>query len=293
MPVPRGRSIVAVTRKFHGLGNRARVVFGARALARSTDRLLYTVWPVTTAFGARLDQLWEVDIPTVPQWFSRAMSVRYPYRDETLSWTSDVGNQRVWQIRTAHALHLPGGASAWERELHAVRPVQRIADRVRRFHDDELRGHVWIGVMIRAHPHSHAETLAASPVEWYVRRLRALREEHGDVRFYISADTEQAQQEVMSAIPGCVGLTGKGAYNSVAGLRAAVADLYLLAASAHLIGPHFSSFPELATRLAGSNMIKLETSRTDESRRFQPASATAAPDPLRPHERVPLTQMGW
>ena len=66
-----------------------------------------------------------------------------------------------------------------------------------------------------------------------------------------------------------------------------MADLYLLAASTYMIGAHYSSFPELAQRLAGP-ALPLET----------PANENGPPDltdlsrpenPLEPHLRVPTS----
>lgn len=289
MRPPVGRSVIAVTKEYHGLGNRARVVFGAQSLARSNDRNIYAVWPVTRAFGARLDQLWETDIPTIPRWFSQSLRIRFPYRDETLTWMTDATSERIWQIRTAHALRLPSGTDSWQDELHLTRPVAPIAQRIVDFHAQHLVGHPWVGVMVRAHPHSHAETLRASPVDWYVDRMKQMQDTYPDLRFYVSADVPQVQQEVIDAVRGSIGLNDKGDYNSVAGLSAAVVDLYLLAGSVHLLGPHFSSFPELATHLAGVESLALETSRTPDDRAFDPRHASIAPNPLRPHDRVGIT----
>jgi hypothetical protein len=141
--------------------------------------------------------------------------------------------------------------------------------------------------MLRTHRISHAETLQASPVEWYVDRLNRIREAHPELRLFVSADTPEGLERLRAEVPGCVGVADKGAYNSREGLRAAVTDLYLLAASAHLVGPHFSSFPELAQKLAGPQ-LRLETSRTGPSSAFETGPLSLASDPVVPHRRDAL-----
>ncbi len=281
------RWLVAVTKKHHGLGNRVRVVLGCRVLARAEGRRFGYVWQVGPRFGARLDELWEVDDRRVPAWLSRALSVRYPFRDHTLAWLDEARGQRVWQVRTPHALLLPDGVRPWEAELRDLRPTAPVRQAVRDFHSRHLAGAPYVGVMLRTHPVSHAETLQASPLEWYAERLSRIHDEHPDLRFFVSADTPEGLDRLRASVPGCVGVSGKGAYNSREGLQAAVTDLYLLAASAHLVGPHFSSFPELAQKLAGPR-LRLETSRTPPAAALESGPLSLASDPVLPHRRDAL-----
>lgn len=279
-------TIIAAPRKHHGLGNRVRAVLGARALARGVDRSFRYSWPVHRRFGARLDQLWEIDDPTVAPWVSRALATAYPYRDESLQWMDGAARSRIWQIRTAHALHLPAGVGSWEDELRALRPVAPVREAVTAFHERELMGVPYVGVMVRAHQVSHEETLRESPVEWYVARMHQIRAQRPDLRFFVSADTSAAQQTVVDSVPGSVALSDKGDYNTLAGLRSAVTDLYLLAGATHLLGPHLSSFPELAQKLAGPD-LKLETSRSDTTTAFDASAASfLVRDPILPHRRT-------
>ncbi len=282
-----GRWLVAFTKKHHGLGNRVRVVLGSRVLARAEGRRFAYVWHVGPQFGARLDELWEVHDRRVPAAVSRVLSLRYPYRDHTLAWLDGARGKRVWQIRTPHALVLPDGVRPWEEELRDLRPTPRIREAARDFHSRHLAGAPYLGVMLRAHAISHAETLQASPLDWYVDRMSRIRDAHPELRFFVSADTPDGLRRLQAHVPGCVGLTEKGAYNSREGLQAAVTDLYLLAGSAHLLGPHFSSFPELAQKLAGPQ-LRLETSRTPPSAALEAGPLSLASDPVSPHRRDPL-----
>lgn len=282
-----GRSIIARTGYRHGLGNRIRVVLGARILAELEDRQFFYVWPTGPEFGPLLTDLWSSREPTVSTLTSRVLSARYHYHDNTLAWLDEsVRRQRLWQIRTSHALLLPTGTRPWQQDFRALRPVPPIADRVAEFFVRHLAGAPYVGVMIRAHSASHTKTLSASPIEWYLKRMREIRQEIPGIKFFVSCDVPGVQADVMAQLGNCVGLDDKGAYNTVAGIQAAVADLYLLGSAGYLLGPHYSSFVEMAQFLTGDGLT-LETAMT-----ARPATMAAdllalglATDPTRPAER--------
>ncbi|MGC5172281.1 hypothetical protein ACPW96_16400 [Micromonospora sp. DT81.3] len=279
--------VIAFTGKYHGLGNRLRVTLGARSLARWAGRDFAYTWPTGRRFGARFDELWKFGERRISPTWSRMLSLRHPYRKADLDWLDDAGSDRTWQIRTAHALHLPDGATPWGEELQSLEPVDVIADRVRAFRDRHLAGEPYIGVMVRAHPVSNVQTLEHSPLHWYIDRMRELRAERPGVRFFLSADAEPAQAEVIAAIPGTVALDDKGGYNTKAALVSSVVDLYLLAGAGHLIAPHYSSFPHVAQKLAGPGLL-LETSMTGPETRLEGRETLPiAADPLRPWSRTP------
>jgi hypothetical protein len=270
-----------------GLGNRVRVVLGAKSLAEVEGREFAYVWPTGPLFGPRFSDLWEYrGGRTVPRAVSRALAKVYPYEDESLAWIDDrKREERVWQIRTGSPLRLPAAARPWQDELRALRPVPEIAAAVTRFFDDNLRGEPYVGVMIRAHAVSHARTRQASPVEWYLRRMGEIASAEPTTRFFVSCDVPEVQRRVMEAVPGCVAQEDKGAYNSVQGVRAALVDLYLLACSGYILGPYFSSFVHLAEHLAG-DQLTFETSVQDHPSAVDPSAVGLATDPLRPFVRT-------
>lgn len=278
--------IVAVTKPYHGLGNRVRVVLSSQVLAASTGRAFSYVWPTGRPFGARLDQLWHTDLTALSPLRSRLLSLRHPYRDAGLEWMPEAAGDDLWQIRTSQPLALPEGPDAWHPLLRALRPVDEVASHVNRVFDEHFRGAPYVGVMVRTHAISHENTLRESPLEWYLDRLSEIRRDHGPIPFFVSADTVEAQDRLVAAFPGTVGLGDKGPYNSLQALRLSLADLYLLAGSTHIVGPHYSSFPELALYLAGPS-IRLETSMTPASTRLTATERlTRVDDPTRPAERV-------
>lgn len=278
--------LVAVTGRYHGLGNRMRVVLGARVLAGLEGRSFAYVWPTGRGFGARLDELWEFEARRWPEALSRALAPRYPYRDASLEWIDATARQApVWQIRTPHALILPDGAPSWHVELRALQPVERVRNRILELYGASAH-RPYLGVMIRSHSVAHDATLQASPVEWYLDRIEEIRSARPELGLYVAADTDAAFARVARRFPDCVGQTDKGGYNSRRALQAAVADLYLLASSCHILGPHYSSFPELAQHLAGT-AVTLETSTSPPWTRFEARGELSVGTPLRPELRSP------
>jgi hypothetical protein len=282
----RRRSLVAYNGYDAGLGNRVRVVLGAKSLAELEGRAFYYVWPTGRLFGPAFSDLWSFSAPQVSRTTSRILARFYPYVDESLTWLTDERRQdRLWQIRTGSPIRLPAEARSWEDELRSLELVDDIARTVTTFFDRELRGVPYVGVMIRAHVVSHQRTKDASPVDWFVARMQAIAHEHPGVRFFVSCDVPEVQQQVFAAVPGCVGLVKTGRYNSTDGLREAVADLYLLACADYLIGPHFSSFVHLAEYLAGG-VLTFETSVNDPGVGVDLRAHGLAPDPLKPFVRA-------
>jgi hypothetical protein len=102
------------------------------------------------------------------------------------------------------------------------------------------------------------------------------------ILFFISCDVPEVAAQIVSAVPGAVTQTDKGEYNSVAGVQASVADLYLLAGSAYLVGPYYSSFIELASYLAAGQLTVENPVEMHGDGVLQTASG---PDPLRPATR--------
>lgn len=278
-------SLIAYNGYDVGLGNRLRVVLGCKSLADLERRRFYYVWPTGPRFGPTFPELWQFDGRTVSRATSRLLARRYPYVDETLSWLDDAKRrERLWQIRTGSDIELPPQARPWQAELRSLVPSHEIASSVTRQFDEQLRGAPYVGVMIRAHTVAHSKTLDASPVEWFLARMHDVRQHHPGVRFFVSCDVAEVQQRVLAEIPHCYAQHDKGGYNTVEGVRAAVCDLYLLASASHLIGPHFSSFVEMAVHLADGR-VRLETSASGGAPGIDLDAAGIVEDPLRPSVR--------
>jgi hypothetical protein len=277
---PRTPSIISCARPRWGLGNRLRSLLGARALAGSEQRTLLYAWPTGRHFGARLTDLWQFDAPQVSTALSAALSWRYPYRGADLDWLDDARGDWLWQIRTGHELQLPAGLD-WTEDLRRLRPTRAVAQRVATFFEDHLSGRPYLGVMVRAHEVSHAETRQHSPVAWYLARIRQIRNDRPQLPIFLSCDVPEVQHRLLAEFGNAYALDDKGGYNTRVGLQSAVVDLYLLASAAHLVGPHYSSFPELALHLAAPH-VRLETSQTGPWGELASADLTYGEDPTRP-----------
>lgn len=282
------RYLIAYNGMDTGLGNRIRVILTAQILAEMEDRRFYYVWPTGRGFGPRFGQLYVDRIGReVSRSVSRLIAKRYAYVDESLSWLTDEKRaERIWQVRTGAPLNLPPDAPTWGERLRALTPVPEITTRVRRLYDAQLRGRPYIGVMVRSHAVSHGATKQASPLDWFLDRMIIVRSDHPTVPFYVSCDTSEAQAEITERLGNCVAQTDKGGYNTVAGVRSGLVDLYLLACAQHLIAPHFSSFIHMAQHLNG-DVVPIETSRTDTPDRIDLTGLGVVPDPTHPWIRVP------
>jgi hypothetical protein len=86
-----------------------------------------------------------------------------------------------------------------------------------------------------------------------------IRKDFPNVRYFLSCDDEATRATIGAAVPGVLSITKPGGFNTSQGVQDAVVDLYLLAASAYLVGPHWSSFMDMATLLGGST-LRSETS---------------------------------
>ncbi|GAB2455793.1 O-fucosyltransferase family protein [Jatrophihabitans fulvus] len=280
--------LIACLKPYAGLGNRVRVLLSARALAVAEQRRFAYCWPTGKPFGARLQDLWQFDEPEVRPAVVRALALRYRYRDETVEWRAAARRERRWLIRTSQPVQDADGSSDWWADLRALVPETGLAERIVEFHRRFLAGAPYVGVMIRAHQHSHAQSREQSPVSWFEQRMREIRECAPDVSFFVSCDVPEVQAALASQFGSTFGLADKGGYNSREAIRSAVVDLYLLAGAAHIIGPHYSSFPEMALHLAGGR-VELETSATaaavPDIASLVTRTTAFVTDPLRPAGR--------
>jgi hypothetical protein len=280
----RGTLIVSVSR-YAGLGNRVRAVLSGQSLAEYADRRFFYCWPTERRiFGAAMTDLWQYGAHRVPWSLTKILAPRYPQHNANWKWMAEANADRVWQIRSGQPLPLPEGAVPWTERLRSLRPTDEIADRINDFFDANLRGRPYVGVMIRAHENSHEQTRAASPVSWFAGRMKEISDAVPDVGFYVSCDVPDGTQQILDQFSNAFALPGKGSYNSAISIKASVVDLYLLASSVHILGAHYSSFPELAAHLA-DGQIALETSVNNAEFHTSGSQWSLVEDPLYPHLR--------
>ncbi len=281
----RQRLIVA-SKPLHGLGNRVRLVLSGQALARSVGRDFDYYWPVGSGFGARLTDLWAFQDSITPL-TDLALRLVAPYRDPVaLVNDPQAGRQPTWHIRSPNALPLPDGVPSWHDSLAALQLTPVLADAVRTLHGREFGAEPYVGVMVRTHQNAHDQTRRHSPLSWYVSRMHEVQDATGGLRFYLSCDTPEADALLRSEFPSATSLPKSGAYNSRQAIEESVIDLYLLAGSCHILGPHYSSFPELAHFLT-LGQVPLETSVGDSYAQVRPPVVLSiADDPVAPRLRT-------
>lgn len=279
------RLLVAYNGADSGLGNRVRVVLGAKVLAEHERRQLLYVWPTGKLFGSRFTDLWDFRGGIrVTRSMSRTIAGVWPYEDHHLSRSSDA---LVRQIRTGSELILPDGLRSWRVEFRDMRPSEEICERVRKIFDSQLKGRPYVGVQIRAHQVSHQATKDASPVSWFESRMRAIASRQPEVTFFVSSDVPDVLRYLQDTLPHVYGLEDKGGYNTSAGVKSAVVDLYLLAASSYLLGSHYSSFLHLATYLADGK-IPVETSQHEAPELLALPTGGSVVDATHPAQRIPV-----
>lgn len=274
--------IIAYNARSNGLGNRLRVTLAARNLAEATGRRLLVVWPTSRAFQPRFRDLFTDKVGTrFPLSASQLLSKVFRYRDEHLTDIRKDDRDLIWQIRTGAGLQLPEGVDHWEDDLRALTPIPEIVDRVQTTYA-QFDGQPFVGVQVRSAHIIHQKTLDASPLTWFTERLDAIRANHPDLRFFLSCDVAEVTDHLLARYPGSVALQDKGEFNTIRGVQSALCDLYLLASSGHIIGPAYSSFVELAVRLA-DHRVPFE--HAERAVPFDAGRLDCAADPIRPERR--------
>lgn len=279
------RRLIAYARL--GLGNRMRVLLSSLAYARAHERDFEYVWDSSVGMKPALTDLWHFPYSRVSPLRSRFLHLagaRY-LADQIADWPADVDRRALVQVKTVHALKDSSGQVVdWGPELRQLETTQPVRDRIFRVWDDGLAGHPYIGVQIRAHD-AHPKTLEASPVEWFIERMRELRAENPSVKFFLSADSEAATAQVIDAMGPVAVQVDTGEYHTTKRVQSAVADLYLLGSAAGVLGPYWSSFVSIA-RLLADDRIVVEDSRNGNRLSAADLAGPSVADPLRPWDRL-------
>lgn len=245
-------ALIAINGMWAGLGNRMRFTLSAQAVAAAEGRNFYYSWPVGERFGPQLTDLWDFR-----QTRLEPSSVRHEFteKDDLMQ----LRDRDTWAIRSDSVIRGDGSEQSWEELFRGLVPTLSVRRRLART-KLQLRGRPYVGVQIRASEKSHELTLEASPVSWFIDRMHDMLREEPRTLFFLSCDTPEAQQEVLASVRRVVALPMEQGYNTVGSVRKSVADLYLLARSRYLLGPHWSSFVHLAWALSDRRQ-PLETSR--------------------------------
>lgn len=282
------KRLTAVNGMWAGLGNRLRFTLSAQRVAAAESRCFSYIWPTAPGvFESKLTDLWEFPFPEVETNLIPNLTER-PSRLGRPAILTSLRRVHNWDILGTSVLRLDGFEENWEHALPDLTLNPSLSSRVA-----EIRRRLparYIGVQVRADSRSHPETLKNSPPEWFALKMREWAMRDASTHFYLSCDEPEAQRHLEKMVPNVISIHKRGAYNSKQGLEEAVTDLYLLAESSHLLGPHLSSFVELAWMIGGRSQ-PLETSLlTLPAKSGSPSSQLPPPSLL--YLRPPIVSWG-
>lgn len=263
----------------HGLCNRLRAMASGAAVARATGRELVVIWRPDAHCEARLCDLVDYDGPVIETEIADRLRARsglfYNYMEieagshhegpilagQDAAWTGDV------YIRSAYPLKGPHeDFAAEQRFLRALRPasaVLALMEGLPRIYD--------IAVHIRMAGGKAYENLAfESPANWpehrhrelaewrgkshsdrFVARLDALVAQGRGETIFVAADLAQTYDTLSRRYGPRLHWLKRDLYDrSPRQLQYALADLLLLTAGRHFLGSPWSSFTDVAQRLA-------------------------------------------
>lgn len=268
-----------------GLGNRMRFTLSALSLSKAVGREFAYFWPKTRLFAPSLSQLWKFHEREISLQESIEIAKSLPSIPYVEDLPEDCSLLPIWHFSSHDALTLPEDAISWGQQLRSLSPVQEISDRISNFFNQYLIGEPYVGIMIRSHSLAHPITLEASPLEWYFKRMAELNAANPGVKFFISSDTPQAQDQILQMFPNSCTQIDKGEYNSTEGLISSIVDLYLLASSSYMLSPYYSSFPIMAMKLC-RQIITNEHSQNSFEVHLDITKVPLVKDPLFPSNRL-------
>ncbi len=271
----------------HGLGNRLRAIGSAGAIAAATGRELVIIWQADVHCDCRFEDLFDPFGGVLSQGFhseAEAMGMElYNYMDVEPGSAKDrtvaLGAFGDAYLRSAYPLVHPQSTwhseNDWLRRLQPNAVVRHLVASVRRPND--------VAVHIRMEGGTDVEHLPyESPVNWteaahreidhwrkrshfsyFLRRLDHLIAEDTAKTIFLACDTPEARHALTQRYGGRIAclphqITGR----STPALVHALADALLLGRAPRLLGSTWSSFTELAARLA-PRPLKVELSGRD------------------------------
>ncbi len=264
----------------HGLGNRLRAVASAAAIADATDRELVVIWQTDDHCDGHFSDLFDYDGAVLDSRFLDSATdqgcVVYNYMShEPGAWKNApirLDTTRDIYARANSVLKSP--ASIWETEnrflqgLTPIDPVRALVASVR--HPNDLSAHVRMESGKQAEhlayekpdnwgPEEHAliqEWRGKSHFSAFLNRIDALFAAGHAQRIFLAADLPETYAEFAHHYGDRLAWLPRSLYDrSAEQLHYALADAILLSRSPLLLGSTWSSFSELAMRLAPEKIV--------------------------------------
>ena len=275
--VPRAKLFIDVQ---HGLGNRLRALGSAAAIAEASDRELVVVWQPDDHCDGRFSDLFDYKGAVLEQRFvDRATELGcdvYNYMPNEAGSQKDApvrhDSRKDIYARAAFVLLNPHSTWATEnRFLQALTPIEPIRALVRSVrHPNDLSAHVRMEGGKKADhltyenaanwlPEDHAlidEWRNKSHFSHFLKRIDALITEGRAERIFLAADLPETYAEFQHHYGDRLAWLPRNLYDrSAEQLHYALADAILLSRSPLLLGSTWSSFSELAMRLAPEKIV--------------------------------------
>jgi hypothetical protein len=129
--------------------------------------------------------------------------------------------------------------------FHPVREVMRVVDSYRcRFNSHT------IGLHIRRT--DNAESIAKSPTELFIKKVREEIELHNDTKVFLATDSTDVKKEFIAAFGSRIITPQEDACrDSISGIRGGIIDLWTLASTQKMYGSAGSSFSPMAASIGG------------------------------------------
>ena len=259
----------------HGLGNRLRAMASAGAIAAATGRELVIIWQPDAHCACRFEDLFLPTGAVLDQGFHRdapAMDIDlFNYMQVEPGSTKEqpvsLGAFRDAYLRSAYPLVSP--CSNWHSEntwLHSLRPVPVVLDLVASVRNpNDLSVHIRMegGAAAQHLPYESAAnwTPAAhreidhwrkrSHFSFFLTRLDQLVAQGQADRIFLAADTPAVYDALLARYGDRIAcLPRRVTDRSTQAMVYALADALLLSRAPRLLGSTWSSFSELAARLA-------------------------------------------
>ena len=129
--------------------------------------------------------------------------------------------------------------------FHPVREVMRVVDSYR----CQFNSHT-IGLHIRRT--DNAESIAKSPTELFIKKVREEIELHNDTKVFLATDSTDVKKEFIAAFGSRIITPQEDACrDSISGIRGGIIDLWTLASTQKIYGSAGSSFSPMAASIGG------------------------------------------
>jgi hypothetical protein len=268
----------------HGLGNRLRAIGSAAAIAAASDRELVIVWQPDDHCDCRFTDLFRYEGAVIEQAFPPEAARARTYNYMTIEGGEKdalIAGDEAGDIYARSAFVLNAPQSGWVAEnrflqqLVPVEAVQALVASVR--HPNDVSAHIRMeagpGLDQNSYdrpenwqPEDHAlihEWRSKSHFSHFMARLDALMAEGRAQTIFLAADLPQTYGEFTDRYGERLAWLPRQLYDrSAEQLHYALADAILLSRAPLMLGSTWSSFSELAMRLAPGG-IKVEMSGRD------------------------------